>query len=122
MATNEAFGGNADRISLDVSANTGSGTAGAVLSGDPVVVGSLNGVALTDAGAEGNDADYATVALSGAYNLNVDGAVSNEGDPVYHDGTTTLTVVSTDGLFGHALETKTSGEGIIAVKIAPMVV
>lgn len=122
MATNAAFGGKADQLSLPVDDNTGSGTAGAVLSNDPVVVGSLNGVALTDQGAEGNVADNATVALDGAFNLNVDGEVSNVGDPVYHDGSATLTVVSTDGLYGHALETKGAGEGVIAVKIAPMVV
>lgn len=122
MATNRAFGGNADQLSLPVNDNTGSGDAGAVVSGDPVVVGSLNGVCLTDQGEEGNADNNATVALSGAFNLTVDGAVSNVGDPVYHDGTATLTVVATDGLFGHALETKTAAAAAIAVKIAPMVV
>lgn len=121
MATNTAFRP-ADNLSLPITGNTGSGTAGAVVSGDPVQVGSLNGVAVTDQDAEGNAADHATVALNGAFNLNVNGTVSAVGDPVFHDGTATLTVDPSDSLFGHALETKGVGEGVIAVKIAPMVV
>ena len=106
MATNEVFR-DADHLTLPVASGT--------KSGDPVMVGSLPGVAQTDRDADGN----ATVWLKGAYKLNVDGAIAAVATPVYHDGSTTLTATATDNdLFGYALETKGTGEGVITVRIA----
>ncbi|WP_166345093.1 DUF2190 family protein [Phytoactinopolyspora limicola] len=110
MATNSAFH-LADQLSLPVPAGTESN--------DPVKVGDLVGVALTDRGTEGNEPTHATVKLTGAFHLVVDGAIADVGDPVYIDGDGDLTATASgNDLFGHALETKGVGEGEIPVKIA----
>lgn len=115
MATNEVFR-DADHISLPVVAGT--------LSGDPVVVGQLVGVAQTKRGEGGNLPTHATVHLKGAHKLVVDGAVTVIGSPVYYvgDGTTRNAQLTTTGtsntLFGHALETKAAGAAEITVRVA----
>lgn len=99
----------ADRIVVPVPAGT--------VSGDPVLIGALPGVAATDRDADGN----ATVWFAGAYALTVTGAIAGIGDPVYITGAGGLD--ATDGagantLFGHALATKGAGDGVITVKLA----
>ena len=84
--------------------------ASGVESGDPVMVGSLPGVALIDR----DDNDSATVQTNGVYNLAVHahdgsaGAAISVGDVVYFDGTT-INVDSSESRFGYALDAITSG-------------
>lgn len=97
-------------------------------SGDPVKVGSLVGVALTDRAkspeletdfGNGNREGYATVARDGAWKLTVTGAVTQIGAPVYISGTGTLSVTAgSDTLFGYALGLKDAAAGIVVVEIA----
>lgn len=127
MARNEVFK-NADYLSLPVKVGT--------KSGDPVRIGDLNAVALTDEptawhaehGAwdqhpSGNKDGYASVTLVGAYRIPVatTGTLA-VGDPVYitpAGGLTTTDNTGANGLFGHALSTKgaTAGQPVI-VRIA----
>ena len=121
----------ADYLSLPVPTGT--------LSGSPVRVGDLNGLAQTNEGsvdiaranaqapnystgnaASSNNPGWASVALKGAARLTVDGAIATVGDTVYwnEDGDG-LTSDDTSGIvFGHALGTKAAGEGQIIVRIA----
>lgn len=111
MATNEVYR-NADHLTLPVPTGT--------VSGDPVHVGDLVGVAVTDRDADGN----ATVWLKGAFLLTVSDAITAVGQKVHAvgDGTTrftTLTNVATGNtLFGYALATKTAASAAIPVRIA----
>ena len=128
MARNEVFK-DADYLSLPVPVGT--------LSGSPVRVGGLNGVAqvdeptaninaqLTPAYAEApssNRPGYASVALKGAWRIPVTTTTALAiGDPVYIvTANNTLTpVASGNVLFGHALSVKgtTAGQTVI-VRIA----
>lgn len=111
MATNKVY-----ELGIALQFNVGTG----VKSNDPVVVGSVPGVALADADATG----YAPVDLIGVYNLSVKGidhagnAAMNSGDPVYYvDGNTPkLGGDSTDGtLFGYAYSpTIAAGSAVVA--------
>lgn len=105
MATNEVYKyGNS--IPLPVPDGT--------VSGDPVVVGQLTGVAQTDRDADGN----ATVALIGAYNVPVVGAIAAVGAPVYITSASDATATATGNqLLGHALATKGTGTGVIPVRL-----
>ena len=91
-------------------------------SGDPVVVGSLVGVAITDR--ETGETEVA-VWRNGAWDLAVDGAVTEVGTPLYivADGTrqTQLVVAepAADGVvFGYALATKSAAVATIPVAVA----
>lgn len=112
MATTEHLR-DARFVSLPVPADT--------VSGGPVVVGSLIGVALTDRSADGNPDGYATVdtgTRTGSHRLEVTGA-RTEGQPVYITSAGALTATATDNtLFGYALEAKGSGAGVIPIKLA----
>lgn len=88
-------------------------------SGDPVVVGSLPGVALTDARADGT----ATVQTDGVFTLPVlgesggTGTAVSAGDTVYYSGGT-ISPDSAGTRFGYALEAVASGAtSTIPVKI-----
>lgn len=90
-------------------------------SGDPVKVGGLIGVAQTSRNAAGN----ATIALDGAHDLTVVGALAGAGTPVYivaADNTLTATVGS-NTLFGHTIPgvtadgSKGSGSGLVTVEL-----
>ena len=111
MATNEVYR-NADHLPLPVPSGT--------VSGDPVKVGSLIGVAVTNRDGNGE----ATVWRKGAYTFTVDNAVTAVGTPLYvaGDGTsriTSLTATATGNtLFGYALATKTAAAGPLPVAIA----
>lgn len=111
MATNEVYR-NADHIPLPVPSGT--------KAGDPVKVGSLIGVAITDRDTDGQ----ATVWRKGAFTFTVDGAIANVGDPVYvaGDGTSRITgltgTATGNTLFGYALATKTAAAGPLPVAIA----
>jgi predicted RecA/RadA family phage recombinase len=131
MALNEVFR-DADHLSLPVPEGT--------KSGDPVRVGGLNGVALTDAADTGATPDpvygpavnlnadgNASVALKGAFSFTVSFAVSNVGDPIYMDADGHLTANAQTGtgegavdndLYGHALNTKSSSSGTLIVRLA----
>ena len=80
-------------------------------SGDPVSVGSITGVALTDTDDNGN----VEVDTEGVYALDVvgndgsEGAAVSAGDAVYIDSGT-INVDSSKTLFGYALEAVSSGE------------
>lgn len=66
----------AEDLSLPVVAGT--------VSGDPVRVGALNGVASTDRGAGGNVSTHASVDLTASsYTYEVGGAISGPGDEVF---------------------------------------
>lgn len=109
MATNVKFKVD-DYISLPV--RTG------VKSGDPVVVGSLVGVAITDeGGGVGNQAGYASVALAGGVEVNVpNGTTFNIGDKVYVTNAGAITsTASGNTLLGKV--THTNGAGRVIVKI-----
>lgn len=110
MALNEIYR-DADFLELPVLAGTESG--------DPVQVGGLNGVALTDRDTDGN----ASVALKGGYEFTVDFEVTEVGQPIYllADGsalTDSSSVPSTNALFGHALNTKAATSGALTVRLA----
>lgn len=114
MARNEHLR-HANHVSLPVQAGT--------VSGDPVRVGILNGVAQTDRAstsnwAGGNVAGEASVWLDGSHNLAVTGAVENVGDPVYilADGSLAAAQAASEPVFGAALATQ-AGDGTIPVKI-----
>jgi predicted RecA/RadA family phage recombinase len=112
MAKNELFG-EAENLNLPVNSGT--------VSGSPVIVGMLPGVALTNRDASGN----AMVTTEGAYNVSVTGAIANIGLPVYINSTTyALGVAPGVGiqLYGHALATKGAAAGTIPVRIAQFAV
>lgn len=86
------------------------------VSGGPVCVGLLPGVAITDRDAAGN----ATVKTEGAFDLSVTGAMASVGLPVFiNPATGALTVAAGTGLvvFGVNLATKGSGAGVIPVRV-----
>lgn len=88
-----------------------------VVSGGPVIVGMIPGVALTDRDAAGN----ATVQTDGVFTVSVTGAIASVGLPVYITSATGALVVAAGAgiqLFGHALATKAGGAGLIPVRIA----
>ena len=105
MATNEVnkYG---DWLELPV--------ASGVVSGAPVVVGDLVGVAQTTRDADG----MASCALAGVFNLTVTG-ITAVGTPVYITAAGVLNITaSTNKLFGHALAIKTAGAAVIPVRLA----
>lgn len=81
-------------------------------SGDPVLIGQIPGVAVTDEGDGGNAATETTVCTKGIFDLTVEGtdASGNKavgvGDKVYYDtaGDPVLSVDATKVFFGYALE------------------
>lgn len=114
MAKNEHLR-HANHISLPVAAGT--------VSGDPVRVGILNGVAQTNRAsvtdwAGGNTIGEASVWLDGSHHLEVTGAVDEIGAPVYilEDGSLAAAQTATEPVFGAALATQ-AGDGTIPVKI-----
>jgi predicted RecA/RadA family phage recombinase len=112
MAKNELFG-EAENLNLPVNAGT--------VSGSPVIVGMLPGVALTNRDAAGN----AMVTTEGAYNVTVTGTIANIGQPVYITSATyALGVAPGVGIqcFGHALAVKGAAAGVIPVRIAQFAV
>ncbi|GEP38882.1 hypothetical protein NPS01_25450 [Nocardioides psychrotolerans] len=130
MATNEKFRPG-DKVSLPVAAGK--------KSGDPVRVGSLNGVCATDRAkvdvsptntdgtvnatynyGGGNITGNASVWLDGGHEFTVAFAVANIGDPVYilADGSALTGTVTANNLYGHALTTKGAPSGPLTVRIA----
>ena len=87
-------------------------------SGDPVVVGTIPGVALTAEGAGGNASTETTIATEGVFALSVKGinAQGNSavavGDKIYYTNgdDPPLSKKATGALFGKALEAVGSGE------------
>lgn len=126
MARNQVFK-DADFLSLPVPTGT--------LSGAPVRIGELNGVAQTNEGsvdkasgdyneaASSNKDGYASIALKGAFRIPVGTTTALEvGDPVYITAGGALTTTDNSGanaVFGHALSAKgtTAGQPVI-VRIA----
>lgn len=127
MARNEVFK-DANYLSLPVPVGT--------LSGDPVRVGGINAVALTDEPTawhaehgewdqhpSGNKDGYASCTLVGAYRIPVATAtLLDVGDPVYITPTNGLTTTDNTGanpVFGYALTPKgsTAGQPVV-VRIA----
>ena len=130
---NQVYANNTPGISLPVPAGT--------KSGDPVQVGSIVGVAATDvavampatptsdsvaANSSGNPVGYASVLTDGGYLLEVTGAVTAPGTPVYIDGDGALSLTATDNtLFGYTVPgpdnkyaTKSADAGPAVVRIA----
>ncbi|MFJ2298151.1 capsid cement protein [Oerskovia paurometabola] len=112
MAKNEVFR-DADHLTLPVVTGT--------KSGDPVLVGSIVGVAQTDRDADGT----ATVWRKGGHDFTVTGAITAVGQPVYIAAAATGTrqtgltaTAGTDVLFGYALATKAAGASTITVALA----
>lgn len=97
--------------------------ANGVKSGDPVVVGDLVGVAITDeGGGVGNTEGFASVALEGGARLNVPaGATYAIGDTVYiTSGGALSKTASGNKRFGkvtHEAKTDATGAGSVIVKI-----
>lgn len=96
------------------------------VSGDPVLIGQIPGVAVTDEGDGGNISTETTVCTSGIFDLLVEGtdASGNKavgvGDIVYYDvdGTPVLSVDATKVAFGYALEPVLSAAStVIQVKL-----
>lgn len=109
MARTEVYK-DGDYISLPVTNGT--------LSGAPVKVGGLVGVAQTNEG-DGvtNLEGYASVALTGAFRVPTSVVVAAVGDPLYISATGTITATTTDKFFGYALSTKAAGAGTVIAKI-----
>lgn len=126
MATNEVFKvGN--YVSLPVPVGT--------LSGAPVRIGGLNGVAQTDEptaeltgkgpyvkSKSGNIKGYASIALEGAFYLQVPGNTAlTVGAPVYITPANALSTTDNSGanpVFGHALTAKAGAPGKVVVRIS----
>jgi predicted RecA/RadA family phage recombinase len=93
-----------------------------VVSGGPVIIGMIPGVALTDRNAAGN----ATCQLGdGVFTVSVTGALATVGLPVYITSATGALVVAAGAgiqLFGHNLDTKGAGAGSIRVRLAQFAV
>lgn len=87
-------------------------------SGDPVLVGALPGVCVVSQGDGGNDPDNATIHFGGVYRLNVTGAVTEIGQPVYITSAGALNRTTSNDLFGFALATKGASAAVIPVKVA----
>lgn len=105
MATNQRFFPG-DKLTVPVPSGTVSGT--------PVMVGSLPGVAVTDR----DDNGEATVWFDGVWDLTVTGATT-VGLAVYMvDGALTVTQGETGVLFGYALAVKAADAALTPVKIA----
>lgn len=114
MAKNRVYE-SGDALNMPVIAGT--------VSGSPVIVGMLPGVALTTRDSNGN----ASCRFGeGAYRHSVTAAGSVAvGAPIYITSTTyALTDAAGAGkqLYGHALEAKSSGASIIAIRVAPFAV
>lgn len=109
MAKNFVFEEGAD-LEVPVIAGT--------VSGSPVIVGMLPGVAQTDRNSAGN----ASCRLGkGVASVSVTGAIASVGLPVYITSATYALVVAPAvgvQLYGHALETKGAGAGTIRVRLA----
>ena len=109
MAANEVYE-DGDSLVLPV-ANT-------VVSGQPVIIGSLYGVALKDAYAGEDGAYYTTVKFCGVFRLTVAFTLT-VGQAVYITSAGALTTTATSNtLFGHAIKAKasaTSGESWIRI-------
>lgn len=110
MARTEVYK-DADYISLPVTNGT--------LSGSPVVVGNLVGVAQTNEGDQvTNEEGYASVALTGAFRVPSSVAFASVGLPVYiTSGYVLNATASGNRFFGYTLSTKSSGAGTVIVKI-----
>ena len=107
MARNEQFF-DADKLSLPVPPG--------VKSGEPVIVGPLPGVAVTD---RDDRTGMASVWLCSAWALDVDGAVEGIGVKIYITPDRALTTTASDNmLFGYSLDTKGAGIGPLTVKVA----
>lgn len=131
MARNEVFK-DADYLSLPVPTGT--------LSGAPVRIGGLNGVAQSNEGSvdlakrvaahgsyvgpaspSSNEAGYASVALKGAWRFPFAAGVGAVaiGDPIYiTTGNVLNATASGNSLFGYAISAKASGAGTVIVRIA----
>lgn len=108
MATNEVFH-DGESLYLPVISGT--------VSGGAVIVGMIVGVAETTRDAAG----FATVRTKGVFNLSVTGALASVGLPVYITSATYALVVAAGAgiqLFGHNLDTKGAGAGVIRVRVA----
>lgn len=106
MAKNQRYT-NALHISVPV--------ASGVVSGQPVKVGQICGVAIIDRESDGT----ATVWLDGSWELPVAGAVASVGLPVYITSGGTLTATASGNfIWGTALGTKGTGTG--PLEVAPI--
>jgi predicted RecA/RadA family phage recombinase len=133
MSKNLVYAGHKPAMSLPV--------ASGVKSGDPVIVGSIVGVAETDraattngvrTGGVGNPDGYASVAIDGTYSLPCTDAVAAAGTAIYITAAGALTTTASGNtLFGHTVPviqrgvasgaTKSSGAGNVNVAITPTV-
>jgi predicted RecA/RadA family phage recombinase len=85
------------------------------LSGEPVRVGSICGVAVKDTA----NGERGTIWLDGSYDLTVTGAVASEGLPVYITAAGALNTTATGNYrFGTALGTKAAAAG--PLEVAPI--
>jgi predicted RecA/RadA family phage recombinase len=110
MAKNRRYE-HGNKLNLPVIAGT--------VSGGPVIVGMLPGVALTNRDADGNASCQVG---DGVFDVSVTGAITAIGQPVYITSATyALSVAAGVGvqLYGHALATKAAGAAVIPVRIAP---
>lgn len=86
------------------------------LSGEPVRVGSICGIAVKDTA----NGERGTIWLDGSYDLQVTGAVATEGLPIYITAAGALNVTSTGNYrFGTSLTAK-AGAPIGTVEVAPI--
>lgn len=120
MALNQEFTpGN--RLSLPCTAPT------TPASGDPVLIGQIPAIALTDEGAGGNAATHTSVQTDGVWNLLAEGVTGGGnsaiavGDILYYDAAATIKINKdvTNGVrYGYALDTVSSAaSGTIRVKL-----
>ena len=93
---------------------TNSSPGSEIESGEPFVVGQIPAVAMAD-----EENGYTVGRLVGVFELSVTGTVSAVGTPIYITSANALTTTAgSNVLFGYALETKSSGTGVIKVLLA----
>ncbi len=94
--------------------------------GDPVVVGTIPGVAVTKEGEGGNASGECTIATKGVFNLNVTGsdgtnpAAVAKGDKLYYDSGILNKNSSGTVLYGKALGTVDLGDPTALEDIIPV--
>lgn len=107
MALNEIF-----KVGKSISLPVPTGTN----SGDPVRVGTLNGVAIVDEGTGFNADGYASVDLFGGHLFEIaDAGAADIGDPVYITSAGELTLVDTGNKLYGAITHKHRGDEVVVL-------
>jgi len=85
-----------------------------IKSGQPVIIGSFLGVALTDI----NKDETGSVSMQGVYNIKKASEVFNIGDKLYWSATNELTKTVCDIYAGYAFKYASGSDSFVALKLA----